>query len=170
MKKIQSRKEWWQHLAKLANCSNETERISEQVQYFASLGVSDYFHPYNIKKYAKSIKQAKEKFQSNGFTVEDERSGVKGNAVLHISWTNATQGIAFTFACITRQASKTKEIVNKILTGVEEAATNGEYTYQYDFADAGIDFVDSIIDNLDKTGDFSKVELVDNVLILEWRN
>lgn len=171
MKKSKSRREWWQHLAKLANCKNETERIIENVQYFTSLGVSDYYHSYNTKHYAKSIMDAKNLFEIKGFTVEDQKSGIKGQSILHISWANATHGIAFTFACASKRASKTNEIIGRILNNVETAATNGEFSYQYDFNndDASIDLKDSVVDNLTRTGDFNKIDLVDNMLILEWR-
>lgn len=169
MKNSRSCKEWWQHIAKLANCKNETERIIENIQYFASLGISDYYHSYNTKHYAKSVRDAKDLFEIKGFTVEDQKSGIKGQSILHISWADATDGIAYTFACASKQASNTNKLVGEILHKVETAATNGEFAYQYNFDDTSIDLRDSVVTKLSKTGDFNKVDLVDNVLLLEWR-
>lgn len=169
MKNIQSRKEYFQHLAKLANCANEVERINEQVQYFASIGVGDYYHLYNVKKFGKSIKKAKEMFQTNGFTIEEDKSGVKGKSILHISWADSTEGIAHTFSLVYKRNAKLNRTIKKIYEEVEKAASNGSYSLELDLTDAGIE-TDVVMEKLNKTGDFNKVSFVDSILVIEWRN
>lgn len=171
MKRNNSQKLYWQHLAKLANCKNETEKITEQIQYLASIGVSDCFYTYEVKRFAKSIKSAKDILNTNGFIVEDERSNIKGKAILHISWGDANKGIAHTFKCMSNQVQKDTKLKKDVFTKVEEAAKNGEYSLVYDLVNVGITDVDvvNIEEMFRETGEFSKVSTDGTKLTLEWR-
>lgn len=171
MTRTTTTKEHLQHLAKFANCSNETERIIEKIQYFTSLGVSEYFHRYDIKQHGKSIKKVKELFESKGFIVEEEKSGIKSKAVLHFSWTNATEGIAYTFACASRLVFKTNEIVDEILKMAEVAAVHGEFSCQYDFnkIQASPDLQESVCKTITRTTHIDDIKIVDGMLIIKWR-
>lgn len=171
MLKLQNAKGYYQYMAKMANSKSEVEKINTSVQYFASLGLSDYYYSYDVKKVNnKEITAIKKYFVGKGFVVEDEYSGIKNHAMLHFFWGRSTQGFAFKLRCVYERSLKTKEFTKKILKSVEKAANNGEFSVEYDLRDAGsLEFIDDLLDKSFRIGDFSKVELNDKKLTLEWR-
>ena len=174
MVRNQSRKTYWNHIAKLANSKSELEKVNEQIQYYASLGVSDYFLNYNVKKDTKKINQIRPVLEKKGFALKDETSGIKGQAVLHISWKNATEDYAKTVYLVSDFHYKMRKLQEKLYPKIEKVAGTGEYSIQYDLTTAGIgelneELLAEIKEYLENLNEFSSVSIIDKALILEWR-